>query len=72
MKYGIYKLTESNYTTYWEYPLDLNEKAEKNGFVKIGEVDTWMEAMKIKHKLYKRDKRAYKRAKQRLNCINAS
>lgn len=69
MKYGIYRLDETNYTTYWEYPLDLNEKAEKNGFVKIGETDTRLEAMKVVHKLYKR---AYKQAKQRLNCINAS
>lgn len=68
MKYGIYRLEESNYTTYWEYPLDLNEKVERNGFVKIGETDTRLEAMKVVHQLYKR---AYKQAKQRLNRINA-
>jgi hypothetical protein len=54
MKYGIYRLDETNYTTYWEYPLDLNEKVEKNGFVKIGETDTRLEAMKVVHPLYKR------------------
>lgn len=43
MRYGIYKLEEKNYTTYWEYTLDLNEQAEKNEFVKLGEVDTWEE-----------------------------
>ena len=51
MKYGIYKLEETNCTTYWTFPLA--EEAEKMGFIKIGEAGTKAEAIKAVEKMYK-------------------
>lgn len=64
MKYGVYKFAGTKGMIYLDGSLDADEVAKMGGFVKIAETYTRDEATKIVYKLYKRDKRAKRKAHQ--------